>query len=90
MSLETAPQRRFARIWLEISSKEACNCRTGLLFIGSAYRNKALPSVIALPAGSAALLEGVHPAVVMPKNIVTRSIAIRLFFSQDFNNLSME
>ena len=89
MSLEIAPHRRLARSWAEMSSKLACSCRTGLLSIGSAYRNKALPSVIALPDGSAALLEGVHPDVVMPKNIVTSSIAIRLFFSQDFNKLSM-
>jgi hypothetical protein len=44
---------------------------------------------MAFPAGSAALLEGVHPAVVMPKNIVSSSIVIRLFFSQDFNKLNI-
>jgi hypothetical protein len=73
-----------------ISSKLFCNFRTGSLSIGSAYRNKALPSVIAFPAGKAAILEEVHPVVLIPINTATSSNVIRLFFKEDFNKLNME
>jgi hypothetical protein len=46
--------------------------------------------VIALPAGKLALAVGVHPTVPMAKNIVNSNIALRLFFTQDFNKFNME
>ena len=72
-----------------MSSRLDCSFRTLGLSIGSAYRNKALPSVIAFPAGNAALLAGVQTTTLRLQHKVISSSAKEVFCRQRFKNLVM-